>query len=392
MDILKIKELQKILNTNIKNINNKIIKRNRKINFKDILYRFIYKCINNASYQDVSSKINLNFIERNINTTISKTAFIKKRNIIPNKYFLDINNSFINHIFNNDKKPRIYGVDGSFINLFRSFEKYNYSYASKNNTYSQKIISCLYDIENKIPINYFLLKNRNEREGFRNQIKYLKSGDIVIFDRGYYSYDLIEKLELIGVNYIFRLKSNKKEVQYMNLNNIIDYSFLNKNINNRIVHYRIDNSEDDYYLLTNLKKSINELKDLYWKRWQVEIHFKESKYNLSLNTINLKTENSLKQEIYIHNLIFILYYYFKININNPILKSKYKINNKTGIKLFSENIIYLLIYNKITNKCFNKINLILNIIGLNLLYIQENKKNNNRKRIRPYGKWYFSKK
>ena len=43
----------------------------------------------------------------------------------------------------------------------------------------------------------------------------------------------------------------------MNLNNIIDYSFLNKNINNRIVHYRIDNSEDDYYLLTNLKKSIN---------------------------------------------------------------------------------------------------------------------------------------
>jgi len=392
MDILKIKELQKILNTNIKNINNKIIKRNRKINFKDILYGSIYKCINNASYQDVSSKINLNFIERNINTTISKTAFIKKRNIIPNKYFLDINNSFINHIFNNDKKPRIYGVDGSFINLFRSFEKYNYSYASKNNTYSQGIISCLYDIENKIPINYFLLKNRNEREGFRNQIKYLKSGDIVIFDRGYYSYDLIEKLELIGVNYIFRLKSNKKEVQYMNLNNIIDYSFLNKNINNRIVHYRIDNSEDDYYLLTNLKKSINELKDLYWKRWQVEIHFKESKYNLSLNTINLKTENSLKQEIYIHNLIFILYYYFKININNPILKSKYKINNKTGIKLFSENIIYLLIYNKITNKCFNKINLILNIIGLNLLYIQENKKNNNRKRIRPYGKWYFSKK
>jgi len=223
MDILKIKELQKILNTNIKNINNKIIKRNRKINFKDILYGSIYKCINNASYQDVSSKINLNFIERNINTTISKTAFIKKRNIIPNKYFLDINNSFINHIFNNDKKPRIYGVDGSFINLFRSFEKYNYSYASKNNTYSQGIISCLYDIENKIPINYFLLKNRNEREGFRNQIKYLKSGDIVIFDRGYYSYDLIEKLELIGVNYIFRLKSNKKEVQYMNLNNIIDY-------------------------------------------------------------------------------------------------------------------------------------------------------------------------
>jgi hypothetical protein len=37
MNIQKIKELQKILNINIKNINNKIILRNRKINFKEIL-------------------------------------------------------------------------------------------------------------------------------------------------------------------------------------------------------------------------------------------------------------------------------------------------------------------------------------------------------------------
>ena len=41
-------------------------------------------------------------------------------------------------------------------------------------------------------------------------------------------------------------------------------------------------------MLTNLNKSIDKIRDLYWKRWQVEIHFKESKYNLSLNTINLK--------------------------------------------------------------------------------------------------------
>jgi hypothetical protein len=77
MDIQKIKELQKILSTNIKNINNKIILRNRKINFKEILYGSVYKCINNSFYQDVSSKIN--FIENNINTTISKTSFINKK-------------------------------------------------------------------------------------------------------------------------------------------------------------------------------------------------------------------------------------------------------------------------------------------------------------------------
>ena len=392
MNIFKIKELQKILNINIKNINDKIIIRDRKIKFEEIIYGSIYKCINNLSYQDVASKINLNFIEQNINTTISKTAFINKRNSIPNEYFLDINNSFIDYIYKDNKNPRIFGVDGSFINLFKNFNKYEFSYASSNENYCQGIISCLDDINNKIPVNYYLIKTRNEREAFRNQIKYLRNGDTVIFDRGYYSYDLVEKLEIIDVNYIFRLKSNKKEVQYMKNNNIVDYTFINKNIKNRIINYRIDNSEDEYYLLTNLSCSIDELKDLYWKRWQVEIHFKESKYNLSLKTINLKTENSLLQEIYIHNLIFILYYYFKFDIDNPLLKSKYKINNKTGIKIFSENIIYLLIYNKITNKCFEKINRILNIIVMNVVYIQINKKKYERKRLRPYAKWYFSKK
>jgi len=87
----------------------------------------------------------------------------------------------------------------------------------------------------------------------------------------YYSYDIIEKLELIGVKYIFRLKSKLN-------NKIIDSKFINKNINNRIVNYKVDDSEDDYFLITNLTNTIDELKELYWKRWKVEIHFKESTY------------------------------------------------------------------------------------------------------------------
>jgi hypothetical protein len=99
------------------------------------------------------------------------------------------------------------------------------------------------------------------------------------------------------------------------------------------------------------------------------IRFKESKYNLSLNNINLKTENSLKQEIYIHNLLFILYYFFNIeNIENNeyLLKN---INNKTGIKIFSENIIYLLIFNKLTNSCFEKIIKYFKLIIVSTVYI-----------------------
>ena len=48
MNINKIKSFQNILNNNEKNINYKIIKRNKKIYFKNIKYRSIYKKINNT--------------------------------------------------------------------------------------------------------------------------------------------------------------------------------------------------------------------------------------------------------------------------------------------------------------------------------------------------------
>ena len=392
MNIDKIKKFQKILNSNIKNINNKIIKRNRKIDFKDIIYGSIYKIVNNTSYEDVTVQINKNFINKNINNKVTKSAFIQKRNDIPNEYFLNINNSFINYIYENIKKPRIIAVDGSFLNLYKSFDKYGYEYASDNKSYCKAIISCLYDIENKIPINYYLFKKRDERDAFKEQIKYLRKGDIVIFDRGYFSYDIIDILNKKSINYIFRLKYNKKEVQLMKNNNLNEYIFKNKNIDFKVVNYRVKDSDEDYYLFTNLiYKSINDLKDLYWKRWKVELHFKESKYNLSLNNINLKTENSLKQEIYIHNLLFILYYFLNID-NNNLIKTKYKINNKTGIKIFSENIIYLLIFQKLTYSCFQKIKKFFDLILINVIYIAEIRSKFERKRKRPYGKWYFSKK
>ena len=79
MNIIQIKNIHKIFKSSINNINQQIIIRDCKLNFNGILYGFIFKCMNNLSYQDISSQINLDFIKRNINTTISKTAFVNKK-------------------------------------------------------------------------------------------------------------------------------------------------------------------------------------------------------------------------------------------------------------------------------------------------------------------------
>ena len=55
---------------------------------------------------------------------------------------------------------------------------------------------------------------------------------------------------------------------------------------------------------------------------------------------------------HLKNMLAYKILFFNIENNDYLLKTKYKINNKTGIKIFSENIIYLLIFNKLTNLCF----------------------------------------
>jgi len=54
----KITELKKILNNSINKLNNKYIKRNRKITFEDVIYGLSLKTINHYTYDKVVFDIN----------------------------------------------------------------------------------------------------------------------------------------------------------------------------------------------------------------------------------------------------------------------------------------------------------------------------------------------
>ena len=51
--------------------------------------------------------------------------------------------------------------------------------SNKHNTYTYTNLSCLYDVELKIPINY-MMSNDNERKLLTKQLGYLNNNDIVI--------------------------------------------------------------------------------------------------------------------------------------------------------------------------------------------------------------------
>jgi len=395
-----IQDIKNILNKNINNFNMKYIKRNRKIDFKDIIYGLSLKTIYN-SYDKVVYEINKNNLNKNNLNKISKSGFIKKQNFINNLDLDNLNNDLLNYIYKNKYEKRVLAVDGSYLKTLSILNNDNLKFSSKKNNYISSIIGGLYDVDKKIIINYNHTTSVNERKNFEEQLKYVRKGDTLLFDRGYYSEYLINILNKNHINYLFRMKNNILCSKYIIKNNLNEYIYKDENkFFYKIVNYKINNKndkeykkeknntnkkekkdkkiiDDEYYILTNLiDLNIDDIKNLYAKRWTIETHFKEAKYTTSLNEINSKNINNLLKEIRIHNLVYILYYYY-YNCFKDKLNFKYEFNNKLSLEFFIRDILYILIYKKKYKKDIIKITDILPIIyrqRKNRHFIRESKR------------------
>ena len=343
----KIAHIKKVLTNSIAVLNNKYIKRYSKITFKDIIYGLSVKTLNNTSYDKVVFSLNT----KN-NTSISASGFKKKRDIMTPNDLISVNNTFLNLIYKNNKQ-RILAVDGTRLKCLKSMHKEGFKFASNNNTYTHCAISGLYDTDSNIVINYTHSVSLNEREAFINQLDYVKKGDIVLFDRGYYSNDLMDTLNYHGINYVFRIKNSINVSKHLIDNNISSVLWSDKL---QAVTYMLHDEAEPYFLLTNLvDMSINELQSLYKRRWSIETHFKEAKYTTNLNNLNSTTINSYLKDINMHNFVLMLYYYFYSIIKPRINPSIYTLNHKLGVEIFINDILYILLYNTKYNKLIQQI-------------------------------------
>ena len=349
-----LKNLKKNINMSIDNINKEINIRSRKLSFRDIIYCSSLMVTNNQSYDIINASLKINNI-----VDVSTCALIKYKNGIHNTYFNEINKNMISFIYEGQKN-RIIAVDGTYINLLKSLINDGFK-LSRNGNYCISLISTLFDVEREIPINYKLFINNSERDALIKQFKYLNKGDILIMDRGYYSKKLLYLLNNRSINIIFRLKNNLKQISSIkNKNDVITFiEYEGTKIKFRIIKYKINNKI--YYLGTTIyDKNIKYFKDLYWKRWKIEINFRHSKYNLSMNNIKSKTKNSIIQDIYTHNFVFILSSYLQYCLQKNMNYS-FKISTSSHLNITVNNILYYLLYKKATKNIINKLLTILNI-------------------------------
>ncbi|MCP3965989.1 MAG: IS4 family transposase [Lentisphaerae bacterium] len=186
--------------------------------------------------------------------------------------------------------------------------------------YPECLVSTVYDVFRRIPIARTIVGKDDacERTQAKAMIKHIPSGSIILFDRGYPSYMFIFSLiENHKGYFILRcpaknsfkaidefIKSSKDEdIIYINPPDKLtkkEREQLNP-IKLRIVKLTSPDGEVSV-LLTNLYDeqtfTANEIIELYFRRWEVENHYRDEKVYLEIEKFHARLPNGVRQELF----------------------------------------------------------------------------------------------
>jgi len=223
---------------------------------------------------------------------------------------------------------RLFAVDGSKINLPRELLDDGYSTPAKNAYYPQGLLSCLYQLKSQLPFDFDLVSHANERLCALGHLQVLQAGDIVVYDRGYFSYVLLHRHIQTGIHAIFRLQENSSsaiKAFFATPQTDIEITWLPSPqtraeiksqypdleilpLKLRLLKYKIGDSV--FCLGTTLlvaeRYPLQEFLDVYHGRWGIEELYKVSKRIFVIEDFHGKTVRGVKQEIFAHFVLVTL--------------------------------------------------------------------------------------
>lgn len=312
--------------------------------------------------------------------SFSASAFTQCRKKLKPEAFSILNDTLVEEFYT-DKSTislfanhRLLAVDGSIITLPNNKYLKEAFGETKINQHTQTIearASVLYDVENKICLAGKLTPfSVSERPTAIKLLAYCKLGDLVIYDRGYPSFELIYEHCQRNIHFLMRVQSNfnnqiKQFIEDDKTEDIVEIypnhtmDFSSKEFHKlssekvRLIRVTLDTGENEI-LITSLldsdtyKHSI--FKDLYFKRWGIETYYDELKNKLKLENFTGYTEQSILQDFYIALLVSNIQTLIVQEIEAevftpPEAKYRYKVNTSVS---------YVLLRNRILDLLFNQ--------------------------------------
>ena len=205
---------------------------------------------------------------------------------------------------------RLMAVDGSFVQLPSdpALIKY-YGALGPEKTAATALASVLHDVENDIIVDVKLEPiSRDERSLAEEHLQALAAMDdfqrghreLVLFDRGYPSYELVKSLQDKEIAYVMR--APKGFVSEEKLGSAIDrWVSLGKSGQAvRAIAVELSSGEREI-LITNLTENEVEhaaFKELYHKRWGIETQYKTVKQKLEVENFSGRLVDNIKQDFY----------------------------------------------------------------------------------------------
>ncbi len=260
---------------------------------------------------------------------VAASAFCNARKKLDENLFKTLNTEILNTYDtqrdNNDwKNHRLFAVDGSKINVPRELanKKYAYKIPAENAHYPQGLLSCLYRLKPKLPVDFDLTAHSGERELARRHLHALRANDVVVYDRGYFSYALLYYHIQRGIHPLFRLQAHLyTEINQFTASNETDkiieinpsakrrWAILKDHpdiditpLKLRLIKYSV--AGEVYTLGTTLYDKdiyhLDDFPDVYHARWGVEELYKISKQHIEVEEFHSKSERGVKQELFAH--------------------------------------------------------------------------------------------
>lgn len=287
--------------------------RNRKLSFSNTIH-FICSGLRKS----ISSEIN-NFIEEHTYLNfpnITKQAFSKARQNISPEAFNELCRLFVNKFYSSKYKLNtwngfnVLAVDGTSLQVPDTAECGEYFGLSRNQNKTRTAIasaSTLYDVLNDIIVDAKITKYKtSEREMAQQHInsisdKFSLENSIIIFDRGYPSYEMFDYLNKMGLFFLMRVSTSFKLLHSIDSHDtILNYRFDGEMKKVRVVKIQISDNETEVLVTNIYEDNIMPLqfKELYFLRWGVESKYKELKSSLKIEEFSGTKPIAIEQDFY----------------------------------------------------------------------------------------------
>lgn len=393
---------------------NKCSNISKEINVNDFIYYICYKAGHQFSHEKVNQIMTIEQI-----TNVTSDAYKKLSQRKPAVLFRDIYDKLYEFYEKNccsiqttkkyssdvltKKLLPIASVDASHYTLSKNLIKDNVPTNNKGKTTNLVLLGIL-DQQLDLPIKVISNKTNNEREAFLKALESINKRYIFVFDRLFYTEDLMRKIKEKNCHAIFRLQNkmnivksfmkSKKTDTIVTVNNNKKIKRGNKKgIQIRLIKYFINGNM--YILGTTLLDrniySIEILMNAYKYRWGIEDYYKITNNNLFLKESNAKTLNAFEQELYAKMIIICIgkiVSYICTHFSSVPLVVNEHIHFDACLGTVTDKILRSLLYKPTNNETIDKLERTIQIIRMTVTTYEPDR-HYLRYAVRSSKKWYY---